>query len=138
MVRLHLRLSVEDLADRFGINPSTVSRTFITWINLMYAKFKELPMWMSQSQVNRWMPPYFKKWYPTTRVIIDATEYFIEKTSSLARQSATWSSYKNHNTFKVIIGNSRDGTMVFISNLCEGSVSDVDLVGQCGLLALLE
>ena len=28
--------------------------------------------------------------------------------------------------------------MVFISNLYEGSVSDVDLVGQCGLLALLE
>ena len=73
MVRLRLGLTVEDLADRFGINPSTVSRTFITWINLMYVKFKELPMWMSQSQVNRWMPPYFKKWYPTTRVIIDAT-----------------------------------------------------------------
>ena len=28
--------------------------------------------------------------------------------------------------------------MVFISNLYEGSVSDVDLVSQCGLLALLE
>ena len=47
MVRLRLGLSVEDLADRFGSNPSTVSRTFITWINLMYVKFKELPMWMS-------------------------------------------------------------------------------------------
>ena len=138
MVRLRLGLSVEDLADRFGINPSTVSKTFITWINLMYVKFKELPMWMSQSQVNRWMPPYFKKWYPTTRVIIDATEFFIEKPSSLARQSATWSSYKNHNTFKVLIGISPDGTMVFISNLYEGSVSDVDLVSQSGLLALLE
>ena len=47
MVCLRLGLSVEDLADRFGINPSTVSRSFITWINLMYVKFKELPMWMS-------------------------------------------------------------------------------------------
>ena len=66
--------------------------------------------------------------YPTTQVIIDATVFFIEKPSSLARQSATWSSYKNHNTFKVLIGVPPDGTMVFIGNLYEESVSDVDLV----------
>ena len=138
MVRLRLGLSVEDLADRFFISPSTVSRTFITWINLMYVKFKELPMWMSRSKVDKWMPPYFKKWYPTTRVIIDATEFYIEKPSSLARQSATWSSYKNHNTFKVLVGISPDGTLVYISHLYEGSMTDVDLVAQCGLLSLLE
>ena len=66
------------------------------------------------------------------------SEFFIEKPSSLARQSATWSSYKNHNIFQVLIGISPDGTMVFISNLYEGLVSDVDLVSQSGLLALLE
>jgi len=138
MVRLRLGLNVEDLADCFYVSPSTVSRIFITWINLMYVKFKELPMWMSRSKVDKWMPPCFKKWYPTTRVIIDATEFFIQKPSSLARQSATWSSYKNHNTFKVLVGISPDGTMVYISHLYEGSVSDVDLVQQCGLLSLLE
>jgi len=69
------------------------------------------------------MPPCFKKWYPTTRVIIDATEFFNDK---------------NHNTFKVLVGISPDGTMVYISHLYEGSVSDVDLVQQCGLLSLLE
>ena len=95
-------------------------------------------MWMSRSKVDKWMPPCFKKWYPTTRVIIDGTEFFIEKPSSLARQSATWSSYKNHNTFKVLVGISPDGTMMYISHLYEGSMSDVDLVQQCGLLTLLE
>ena len=89
MVRLRLGVTVEDLADRYFINPSTVSRIFITCINLMYVKFKELPMWMSRSKVDKWMPPNFKKWYPTTRVIVDGTEFFIEKPSSLARQSAT-------------------------------------------------
>ena len=33
---------------------------------------------------------------------------------------------------------SPDGTMVYISHLYECSVSDVDLVQQCGLLSLLE
>ena len=36
------------------------------------------------------------------------------------------------------MGISPDGTMVYISHLYEGSVSDVDLVQQCGLLSLLE
>ena len=70
----------------------------------MYFKFQELPMWMSRRKVDKHMPPSFRQWYPTTRVIIDATEFFIEKPSSLARQSATWSSYKNHNTFKSLLG----------------------------------
>ena len=67
---------------------------------------------------------------------MDGTEFFIEKSSSLARQNATWSSYKNHNTFKVLVGISPDGTMVYISHLYDGSVSDVDLVQQCGILSL--
>lgn len=33
-------LNVEDRADCFYINPLTNSRIFITWINLMYVKFK--------------------------------------------------------------------------------------------------
>ena len=138
MVRLRLGLKVEDLADRFYVSPATVSRIFIFWINLMYVKFKELPMWMSRSKVDKYMPPCFKEWYPSTRVIIDATEFYIEKPSSLTRQSATWSSYKNHNTFKVLVGISPDGTIIFTSNLYEGSISNVDLVEQCGISGLLE
>ena len=118
---------MEDLADCVYASPSTVSRTFTTWINLMYFKFQELPMWMSRRKVDKHMPPSFRQWYPTTRVIIDATEFFIEKSSSLARQSATWSSYKNHNTFKSLLGISPDGTFTFVSHLYEGSISDVRL-----------
>ena len=36
-----VRLKVEDLADQFYVSPATVSRIFISWINLMYVKFKE-------------------------------------------------------------------------------------------------
>ena len=51
---------------------------------LMYVKFKELPMLCSK--VDKYMPPCLKEWYPSTRMIIDATEFYIEKPSSLARQ----------------------------------------------------
>ena len=104
----------------------------------MYFKFAELPMWMSRKKVNKWMPPFFRRWYPTTRAIVDATEFFVEKPSSLARQSATWSNYKNDNTMKCIVCISPDGAVTYVSSLFEGSISDVDLVEQCGLLTRLE
>ena len=49
MTRLRLGLSVADpLADRFKVHPSTVSRIFSMWVNLMYSKFHQLPAWLSQ------------------------------------------------------------------------------------------
>ena len=86
------------------------------------------------------MPASFLQWYPTSRVIIYATEFFIEKPSSLARQSATWSSYKNHNTgtFKGLLGVWPNGTFTYVGDLYEGSTSDVSLVEECGLLGRLE
>ena len=100
MTRLCLGLSVTDLADRFKVHPSTVSRIFSTWINLMYNKFHQLPTWLSRRKIDKLMPPSFKKFYPSTRVVIDCTEFFINIRSSFVRKSATWSSYKNHNTVK--------------------------------------
>ena len=84
------------------------------------------------------MPQSFRSWYPSTRIIIDGTEFFIEEPSSLARQSATWSSYKNHNTLKAFVGISLDGAITFMSHLYEGSISDVNLVAWSGLLQLMK
>lgn len=41
---------------------------------------------------------------PDVRIVIDATEFFCEKPSSLTSQFLTWSEYKHHNTYKVLIG----------------------------------
>ena len=80
-VRLRLGLFERDLADRFGVSVSTVSRICITWINFLYLKLKEIPMWPKKELVVSCMPTCFKQIYPTTRVIIDATEIPIETPS---------------------------------------------------------
>ena len=57
----------QDLADRFGISCSTVSRVFTTWINYLYLMFKELQLWPPPEIIQGSMPKVF---YPMTRVVI--------------------------------------------------------------------
>ena len=81
LVRLRLRLLEQDLADRFGLSCATISRIFTTWINFIYLKLKQIPLWPPRDIVQANMPKSFPDLYPTTRVIIDATEVYIEKPS---------------------------------------------------------
>ena len=55
------------------------------------------------------MPKCFRDFYPTTQVIIDATEVYTEKPSLPDLQQMTFSSYKNPNTFKALVGISPSG-----------------------------
>jgi len=50
MCRLRLALREQDLANRFLISQSSVSRIVNTWINLIYYKFKEIPIWPSRER----------------------------------------------------------------------------------------
>jgi len=81
------------------------------------------------------MPEAFKKEYPNTRIIIGATEFSVERSSSLVVQACTFSAYKNKNTVKVLIGVTPSGAM---SEEYEGSISDKKLVEVSGLLHKLE
>ena len=100
LVCLRLGLLERDLAYRFNISISTVSRICRTWIRFMYLRFKEIPLWPSRDLVNLYMPKGFKELYPTTRVIIDATEIYFEAPALPELQQMTFSSYKNNNTYK--------------------------------------
>ena len=84
------------------------------------------------------MPECFPEKYPLTRVIIDCTEIFIEKPSCFRAQSGTYSSYKNHNTAKGLIGIAPHGAVTFVSELYGGHCSDKAIVEDCGILQLLE
>ena len=72
------------------------------------------------------------------RVIIDATEFFIEKPTSPCTQKATWSDYKHHNTVKLLVGIAPNGALTFISELWSGSTSDRKIVQESGLIDLLQ
>ena len=71
-------------------------------------------------------------------MIIDATEFFIEKPTSPCAQKATWSHYKHHNTVKLLVGIAPNGAFTFISELWSGSTSDRTIVQESGLIDLLQ
>ena len=84
------------------------------------------------------MPQAFKDLYPTTRVIIDCTECYVQTPSSLLHQSQVYSFYKSNTTLKGLIGIAPHGAVIFVSSLYKWSISDKEITRCCGLLDLLE
>ena len=103
LVRLRLNLKEQDLANRFEISVSSVSRAFTTWINFCYLCLGSLPCRPDLTMIRSTMPATFKDLYPNTTAIIDATEIRVNIPSSLLLQSQTYSNYKSTNTFKALI-----------------------------------
>ena len=111
LVRLRLGLMEVDLATRAGVSQSQISRVFITWVDFLYSRLRSYPIWPTRESVDFTMPTAFKELYPTTRVIIDCSELFIETPSSFRSQSAAYSSYKHHNTAKGLVGINPSGAV---------------------------
>ena len=66
-------------------------------------------------------------------------ELFIETPSQPRTQSATFSTYKNHNTGKGLISIFPRGDLTFVSEMYAGNTSDKQLLtNDCGIMKLLE
>ena len=64
----------QDLSVRFSISIPTVSRTIVTWANVLYPALGSIPSWLRKHKIDDLIPECFKATYPNTRVIIDCTE----------------------------------------------------------------
>ena len=134
IMRFRLNLSVQDLAYRFGIHASTVSRVFQSCVHTMFASMTFLVRWPEREELRLTLPACFREKFSSCAVIIDCFKVFIDRPSCLLARAQTWSSYKHHNTAKFLIGITPQGTVSFISKGWGGHTSDKFITENCGLL----
>ena len=97
---LRLGSMEKELSYHFGVDEATVSCILKKWFNFLYLCLGLLPTWPEWEAVEACLPETFGTTYPSTFIVIDATELTCEVPSSLALQSQTYSSYKSHTTLK--------------------------------------
>lgn len=116
-----------DLAIFFRINRHTISRIVYLWTDILYISFKKVDFWNMRYTRN-----------DLYTAMLDCTEIPIEKPKDPNMQQVTWSNYKNTNTFKSLIGNDEAGSIIYISDLFVGGISDREIVKKSGILDKLQ
>ena len=93
----------------------------------------QIPDVSRQTDIETLLPKIFKK-FKNVRCSVDCTEFFCESPKDYGQQGNMYSSYKNHTNMKCLIAVNPNGAAYFVSDLFEGSLSDVRIFEQCGIL----
>ncbi|XP_065894613.1 uncharacterized protein [Dysidea avara] len=136
MMRVRYNFPQSDLAFRFNIDQSTVSRILNQWIPMLKVQLKQLIRW-PQTTIGPIDPPY--NLLPNAVAIIDGTEIFIERPSNLATQKSSYSDYKSHTTVKYLVAiDTFTGVFVYVSPGFSGNSSDRFTIEHSGILDQLK
>ena len=132
LMRLRCNFPQNDLACRFNIEQSSVSRILNQWIPMLKVQLKALIRW-PQTTIGPTDSPY--NLLPNAVAIIDGTEIFIQKPSNLATQKSSYSDYKSHTTVKYLVGiDTFTGVFIYVSPGFSGNSSDRFTIQNSGIL----
>ena len=134
LVRLRRNASIQMLSDIFGISAGNGSRIFITWILFLSRELEYLLPFSSLEDLQGVTVPKIFRPIKNLRAIIDCTEFYIQTPSPAFSQRSTYSQYKSHNTFKLLVSISPVPHFNYVSKLYTGSISDKEIVKECGFL----
>jgi hypothetical protein len=138
LCRLRHNYGLQDLACRFAVSAQSAGEIFSDWINHMYLNFGSLGIWSHRDVVISNMPEQFKREFGTTLAIIDCTELPTQTPNALTVQSQCYSDYKSTTTLKCLIGCDPNGSLLFVSSLFTGSISDNKICAESGFFELLK
>lgn len=127
-----------ELSRLFNISETAVVNIWVTWINFMAKQWREVNMFPDRHIVRFFSPRGFKAKFPSTRIIIDGTECPVMKPKSPIAQQATFSTYKNRNTIKLLVGATPGGLVNYVSPAYGGSTSDRQICERSNLLTLCD
>ncbi|XP_071086338.1 uncharacterized protein [Haliotis cracherodii] len=138
LVKLRQHHTYFELSRMFGTSQFTAENVFITWVNFCSRQWGELNLWPCRALIKYHMLSDFRRKYPSTRVVVDATECPIKRPSNPTSQRVTYSRYKNKNTVKVLVGGSPHGLISYLSPAYGGSASDRQIVERSALPSMCD
>ena len=96
-------------------------------------------VWPRKESITENLPEIFPKpGYGKCRVTIDCAEVFIERPKSFSPQATAWLDYKQHNTFRFLVGNTPTRFISFLCSCYEGRTNDKFIHRDSGFYDLLE
>ncbi|KAJ8350939.1 hypothetical protein SKAU_G00260690 [Synaphobranchus kaupii] len=131
LMRLRLDLKNQDLAYRFGVKVSTVTKTVHSVVNIMSTTLVPTTVfWPSREELRKNLPSAFRSSYPDCAVIMDCFRVALEKSDQPDANVHRCGS----NALKYLIGVAPQGVVTFVSKGSPGNISDKVLVEGCGFL----
>lgn len=124
----------EEISMMYLISLKQITNIFITWVRFMALQWRKIDIWIDKPTVKVFMPMSFKDKYPNTRIVIDATECPIKKPRLPKAQQITFSTYKNRNTVKFLLGIAPSGLITYVSPCYGGSASDRQIIERSNIL----
>ena len=135
LVRCRRGFNIFTLAHFYNVSEHLIRTVFTTWIVFIFNHFKDLKykMFPERQAFRKTLPKVFRP-FKNIRASIDCTECKCEVPRNYSQQGNLYSSYKGHCTMKCLIAVNPNGAAYFVPNLYEGSISDVDIFQQCGIM----
>ena len=136
LMKLKLDLPLFDIAKRYLVSRTTVHNVFMTYLYLLHEiLFKGVLNKIPSLEKNQSCLPDSFGDFSNCRVILDCTEFMIEKPcSDLNAASLLYSNYKHNLSAKYLIAVAPNGTITFVSNGYLGSISDKMITDDSGIL----
>lgn len=141
LMRLRLDLRNQDLAYRFGVKVSTVTRTVHQMVGIMSSTLVPTAVfWPSRAELRKNLPAALRSTHPDCAVIIDCFTVPFEEPVSRGNHQQQQQQQRTGtgcNVLKYLIGVAPQGVVTFVSRGALGNVSDKSLTEGCGLLCKL-
>ncbi|CAC5426673.1 unnamed protein product [Mytilus coruscus] len=138
LIKLRQHKTNFELSRLFNISETAVVNIWVTWVNFMSRQWREVKTFPDRDIVRFFSPHDFKTKFPSTRIIIDGTECPVMKPKSPIAQQSTFSTYKNRNTIKLLVGATPGGLVNYVSPAYGGSTSDRQICERSNLSSICD